>query len=188
LQAQAHGRRLRFSFDEGRPMPRDRDTLPLVYSCSGCSSAAQLANHLALRLDRAGSAEMSCIAGVGGDVPSLVRKAREAVASGRPVVAIDGCALACARHCLARHEVAPTLHVQLGESGVRKAYHADFDAAQAEGLYAGLDAQVRALASGSVRAGNDGGDAGGEARDTGQPALDVPRSTTADALAPARGR
>ena len=27
--------------------------LPLVYSCSGCSSAAQMANHLALRLDRA---------------------------------------------------------------------------------------------------------------------------------------
>ena len=32
-----------------QPLP-----LPLVYSCSGCSSAAQLANHLALRLDRAG--------------------------------------------------------------------------------------------------------------------------------------
>ncbi|MCM2338040.1 MAG: putative zinc-binding protein, partial [Lysobacter sp.] len=27
-------------------------SLPLVYSCSGCSSAAQMANHLALRLDR----------------------------------------------------------------------------------------------------------------------------------------
>ena len=41
-------------------------SLPLVYSCSGCSSAAQMANDLALRLDRAGVAEMSCIAGVGG--------------------------------------------------------------------------------------------------------------------------
>ena len=50
--------------------------LPLVYSCSGCSSAAQLANHVALQLDREGLAEMSCIAGVGGDVPSLVRLAR----------------------------------------------------------------------------------------------------------------
>ena len=50
--------------------------LPLVYSCSGCSSAAQMANHLALRLDRAGVAEMSCIAGVGGGVAGLVRTAR----------------------------------------------------------------------------------------------------------------
>ena len=45
--------------------------LPLVYSCSGCSSAAQMANHLALRLDRAGAAEMSCIAGVGGGVAAV---------------------------------------------------------------------------------------------------------------------
>jgi uncharacterized metal-binding protein len=26
--------------------------LPLVYSCSGASSAAQMANHIAVRLDR----------------------------------------------------------------------------------------------------------------------------------------
>ena len=54
--------------------------LPLVYSCSGCSSAAQMANQLAIRLDREGLAEMSCIAGVGGGVPGLVKTAR----SGRP--------------------------------------------------------------------------------------------------------
>ena len=47
---------------------------PLLYACSGCSSAAQMANHLAVKLDRDGAAEMSCIAGVGGDVPSLVAK------------------------------------------------------------------------------------------------------------------
>lgn len=32
-------------------------TLPLVYSCSGCSSAAQMANYLAIQLDRQGDAE-----------------------------------------------------------------------------------------------------------------------------------
>ncbi|MFC3282033.1 putative zinc-binding protein [Litchfieldella rifensis] len=36
----------------------------LIYSCSGCSDVAQLANEVALRLDHAGVAEMSCIAGV----------------------------------------------------------------------------------------------------------------------------
>ena len=41
---------------------------PLVYSCSGCSSAAQMANYLAVQLDRKGVAEMSCIVGVGGNV------------------------------------------------------------------------------------------------------------------------
>jgi uncharacterized metal-binding protein len=105
-------------------------TLPLVYSCSGCSSAAQLANHVAVHLDRAGAAQMSCIAGVGGDVRSLVKVAK----SGRPIIALDGCPLACVKHCLARHGLAPTWHIVLSELGVKKRYHADFDPAQAGGV------------------------------------------------------
>lgn len=123
-----------------------RYALPLVYSCSGCSSAAQLANHLALRLDRAGLAEMSCIAGVGGNVPALVHKARQAHAAGRTILALDGCALACARACLSERGMAPTMHVQLQDHGVRKHYGADFEPAQADALYAQL---TDALASGS---------------------------------------
>ncbi len=113
---------------------------PLVYSCSGCSSAAQLANHVALQLDRQGLAEMSCIAGVGGDVPSLVRLAR----SGRPIVALDGCPLACVRNTLARHQVAPTRHHQLQQYGVKKRPHEDFDAAQAAAVFAQVAAELRA--------------------------------------------
>lgn len=58
---------------------------------------AQLANAIAVRLDRTGLAEMSCIAGVGGGVKPLVRKAR----SGRRIVAVDGCPLACCETALA---------------------------------------------------------------------------------------
>ena len=100
---------------------------PLVYSCSGCSSAAQLANHVAVRLDRSGVAEMSCIAGVGGDVASLVKTAR----SGRPIVALDGCALVCVKSSLERHGITPVRHYQLQQYGVRKRQHEDFDPAQA---------------------------------------------------------
>lgn len=88
----------------------------LIYACSGCSDVAQLANSVALRLDHAGEAEMSCIAGVGGGVPGLVRIAR----SGRPIVAIDGCQMHCASHCLAKADVIPTEHVKLYENGLRK--------------------------------------------------------------------
>lgn len=107
-----------------------KDAVPLVYSCSGCSSAAQAANYMALALDRSGHAEMSCIAGVGGNVAPLVKLAR----SGRPVLAVDGCALACARQCLARAGVEPDRHVVLGELGVRKRQHTDFDQAEADRL------------------------------------------------------
>jgi uncharacterized metal-binding protein len=100
---------------------------PLVYSCSGCSSAAQLANHVAVRLDRSGVAEMSCIAGVGGDVPSLLKIVR----SGRPIIALDGCPLVCVKSSLARHGIVPARHYQLQQYGIKKRQHEDFDLAQA---------------------------------------------------------
>lgn len=109
-------------------MKNAKDRLPLVYSCSGCSSAAQLANQVALQLDRRGLAEMSCIAGVGGDVPYLLKIAR----SGRPIVALDGCPLVCVKSCLARHGIEADRHYQLHEYGVKKHLHADFDPAQAQ--------------------------------------------------------
>jgi len=91
-------------------------TLPLIYSCSGCSNNAQLTNDVALALDKAGQAEMSCIAGVGGGVKNLVKKAQ----SGRPIVALDGCQLHCVKGCLAQHNVSPTLHYTLTEHGIKK--------------------------------------------------------------------
>ena len=117
--------------------------LPLVYSCSGCSSAAQLANHVAVRLDREGLAEMSCVAGLGGDVPSLVRKAREAVAAERPVLAIDGCVLGCVKQTLSRHGIAPTHHIELWRMGIRKRQHEDCSAAEMDNALA----QCRSVAA-----------------------------------------
>lgn len=103
-------------------MPATAPQLPLVYSCSGCSSAAQLANHVALQLDRRGLAEMSCIAGVGGDVPLL-----KIAQSGRAIVALDGCPLACVKSCLARHGLTADRHYQLQQYGVKKRQHTDDD-------------------------------------------------------------
>lgn len=93
-----------------------RDYLPIVYSCSGCSSAAQTANSIAIQMDRADVAEMSCIAGVGGGVKSLVKTAK----SGRDIIAIDGCVLSCCKHSLARHGVVPKHHFVLSEFNVPK--------------------------------------------------------------------
>ena len=115
------------------------DPLPLVYSCSGCSSAAQLANHVAVRMDRKGVAEMSCIAGVGGDVPKLVRLAQ----SGRPILALDGCPLVCVQSSLARHGITPERHYQLHEYGVKKRNHQDFDPQEAAEVLARIEADLQ---------------------------------------------
>lgn len=100
---------------------------PLIYSCSGCSSAAQMANYLAVQLDRKGLAEMSCIAGVGGNVKKLVRTAL----SGRKIIVIDGCPLACSKACLSNHGIVPDHHIELTALGVAKRQHEDFNVQQA---------------------------------------------------------
>lgn len=104
---------------------------PLVYSCSGCSSVAQMANQLAIRLDREGAGEMSCIAGVGGGVTGLVRTAQ----SGRPILALDGCVLKCVSACLSQAGITADTHLVLSDYGVKKRTHADFDAMQAAAVY-----------------------------------------------------
>ena len=101
---------------------------PLVYSCSGCSSAAQMANYLAIQMDRSNIAEMSCIAGVGGNVKKLVKTAQ----SGRKIIVIDGCPLACSKACLNNHNISPDIHFELTHFGVNKKQHEDFDMKEAD--------------------------------------------------------
>lgn len=104
-------------------MNTDYNNKPLVYSCSGCSSVAQLANDLAVILDREGSAQMSCIAGVGGQVKQLVKVAQ----SGRPILAVDGCPLNCVKQTLATVNVVPTWHIELTSLGYKKCDHENCD-------------------------------------------------------------
>lgn len=102
-------------------MPHFANQKPLVYACSGCSNVAQLTNDLAVVLDREGIAEMSCIAGIGGKIKSLVKVAQ----SGRPVLALDGCSLNCVRQTLASVNVIPTWHIEVTSFGYKKARQQD---------------------------------------------------------------
>ncbi len=103
----------------------------LVYACSGASNLGQLTNEIAVRLDRAGLAEMSCAEAVGIETgPPHV-----AAQSGRPVVAISGCPLACADRLLAEHGVKVARSVQLENRGVLKAKHVSVGREESERIY-----------------------------------------------------
>ncbi len=93
------------------PLPK-----PIVYACSGCSDAGELADRIARQLARDGAAEMSCLAGIGGRVKHLVAIAENA---GR-VLAIDGCPINCARKTLELAGVQRVEHLELQELGLRK--------------------------------------------------------------------
>jgi len=73
-------------------------------------------------------------------VPKLVRVAK----SGRRIVAIDGCALACVRNCLARHGVEPSEYHLLSDHGVRKRYRTDYDPEDAGRVLEELSASLGA--------------------------------------------
>jgi uncharacterized metal-binding protein len=94
----------------------DKNTKPIIYSCSGCSNLASIAHDIALEMDRDGIAEMSCVSGVIGNVPSVKALAE----SGRPIIAIDGCSLACTKACLDACNIVPDHHFELSTYGIEK--------------------------------------------------------------------
>ena len=93
------------------PLPK-----PIVYACSGCSDAGELADRIARQLAREGVGEMSCLAGVGGRVKHLVAVAENA----RRVLVIDGCPINCARKTLELAGVQRVEHLELQKLGLRK--------------------------------------------------------------------
>lgn len=97
-------------------------SLPLIYSCSGSSNIAQLANQVALEFDFEELAEMSCIAGIGGNVKAKVKLAQ----SGRKIIALDGCPLNCVKNCLKTQNLNADFHITLSEHGIKKQYHKAF--------------------------------------------------------------
>lgn len=88
----------------------------VVYACSGCSDAGELADRIARRLTREGVAQMSCLAGIGGRVKSLVAKAESA----ERILVIDGCPLVCAKKTLELAGFNEFQHLGLNEAGLRK--------------------------------------------------------------------
>ena len=112
---------------------------PIIYSCSGCSSAAQMANYIAVKIDRKEIAEMSCIVGVGGNVKKLVKTAK----SGRKIIAIDGCPLACSKACLSNHNIEADVHVELSQYGVKKLNHVDFNQQQADEILKMIEQKIK---------------------------------------------
>jgi len=93
-----------------------RKPATVVYACSGCSDAGEIADRVARRLAREGAAQMSCLAGIGGRVKSLLLKAERA----ERILAVDGCPLNCAAHTLELAGFDQFDHLELHQIGLRK--------------------------------------------------------------------
>ena len=89
--------------------------IKLIYACSGAADVGEIADQAARRLRSKGYAKMTCLAGVGAGLSGYVESAKGADF----VIAIDGCATACAKKSLERIGVNPISYI-LTDMGLEK--------------------------------------------------------------------
>jgi len=119
--------------DHSNPSDFNKPTT-VVYACSGCSDAGEIADRVARQLSREGVAKMSCLAGIGGRVKSLVATAEKA----ERILVVDGCPLNCARHTLELAGFDKFDYLELHTIGVRKGSTPVTDARIADGVAAAI--------------------------------------------------
>jgi uncharacterized metal-binding protein len=100
---------------DGKAEPPVRKPV-IVYACSGCSDAGEIADLIARQLTHEGMGQMSCLAGIGGRVKSLIMKAENA----ERILVVDGCPLNCAAHTLKLAGFNKFDHLELHKIGIRK--------------------------------------------------------------------
>jgi uncharacterized metal-binding protein len=88
----------------------------IIVACSGGSDVGEIADRAARGLARDSAGKMYCLAGIGGQVPSMVKFAQAADI----VMAIDGCLQNCAARCLDNAGVKAFRHLRLADLGFAK--------------------------------------------------------------------
>jgi uncharacterized metal-binding protein len=89
----------------------------IVFSCSGASDVGEIADRAARKLSREGAGKMHCMTAVAAGVESFMKFYQQTT---DPIVAIDGCALACASECVKQAGLSVSQRLCLGDLGFAK--------------------------------------------------------------------
>ncbi|MFP4466727.1 MAG: putative zinc-binding protein [Candidatus Goldiibacteriota bacterium] len=73
-----------------------------IYACSGGSDVGFISDRLARMLSVAGYGNISCLAGIGGDIEKFLKSAKEAKRN----IVIDGCGIKCGKKMLKNRGIA----------------------------------------------------------------------------------
>lgn len=87
----------------------------LVYSCSGAANTGLLADRVSRKMMKETSAKMTCLAGVGAELPGYVASAKGSDTN----IIVDGCPVACGKKIFERLNL-PFSHFVLTDFGVEK--------------------------------------------------------------------
>lgn len=88
----------------------------LIFACSGAADVGHISDLAARKLTADGVGKMFCLAGVGGRVSGIMASTEAA----QSILAIDGCALDCARKTLEEAGFNQFEHVRLTDMGMEK--------------------------------------------------------------------
>lgn len=88
----------------------------LIFPCSGAADVGAIADQAGRKLTRDGAGKMFCLAGIGGRVSGIMQTTEAAAR----ILAIDGCALECAKNCLIQAGFTRFEHLQLASLGMEK--------------------------------------------------------------------
>lgn len=88
----------------------------LIFACSGAADVGEISDRVARKLTKDGAGKMFCLAGIGGRVEGILKKTRAA----SYILALDGCALDCAKKTLEQAGFAQFDHVRVTDLGMEK--------------------------------------------------------------------
>ena len=97
----------------------------VVLACSGGSNVGQMTNEAAKRLDMMGDGKFFCLAGVGGQISSMVTSVKGA----DKVLVLDGCPVGCGKKCAELAGVTGYHHLVVTELGIEKKHVYDLSEA-----------------------------------------------------------
>jgi uncharacterized metal-binding protein len=100
----------------------------MILACSGGSNVGQISNRAAVELTQEGFGKMFCLAGIGGNLSGFIQSAKDVPA----MVAIDGCAVGCAKAILANANVPNPNYLVLTDLGIEKNKNFNLDAADVQ--------------------------------------------------------
>jgi len=87
-----------------------------LYACAGGSNVGQMSNKVAVELTKQGIGKIMCTVGIGGGVSGIIKSTEGT----DEIIAIDGCALVCAKKTLERAGFTVDKHIILSELGMKK--------------------------------------------------------------------
>jgi len=88
----------------------------LIFACSGAADVGEISDRAAREMTKRGDGAMFCLAGVGGNVPGILKKTGAA----SKILAVDGCELDCVKNCLELAGFEKFEHLRITDMGMTK--------------------------------------------------------------------